>query len=219
MDLIRVMAMDKYLKTLISVIMTLVILAGIFGTGYFVGKNTNTEEIDEVIVEKQQNDVTLPGEVKRSVVTINEVKAKISEIGELSSCEGNYTATRKREQPRTIPIGDSLWDVPFTVKTVQLTCTGVVKAGYDLNEISVSVDNSLKTINIILPEVQINSNEILWDETMQCTEDNNKLNPLCIDDYRLLIPEIKAEGLKKVEEDGLFIKVENNAKNIITNFL
>ena len=109
--------------------------------------------------------------------------------------------------------------IPGTTNHVELTCCGIVKAGYKLEEIEVRIDEKNKTIYVRLPEAQINSNQILWDSSMICSENNCVLNPIDFEEYRTLIPEIKAEGLKKAKENGLFETVEKNAENLIRNFL
>lgn len=42
-------------------------------------------------------DLKLPGEVEKSIITVDEVEAKILEIGELATCEGDYTVTRGKD--------------------------------------------------------------------------------------------------------------------------
>jgi hypothetical protein len=72
---------------------------------------------------------------------------------------------------------------------------------------------------VSLPEAKINSNQLTWDSSMECNEKNNILNPIDFEQYQTLISDIKAEGLREAEKNGLYDTVEQNAKNLITNFL
>ena len=109
--------------------------------------------------------------------------------------------------------------VPGTTNHIELTCAGSVKAGYDLEDIVVKVDNDSQKIYVSLPEAKINSNQLTWDSSMECNEKNNILNPIDFEQYQTLISDIKAEGLREAEKNGLYDTVEQNAKNLITNFL
>ena len=112
-------------------------------------------------------------------------------------------------------------DIPVigTTNHVELTCTGSVKAGYNVDDINIKVDNDSKKIYVSLPDIQINSNQIYWDDSMVCNEQNNILNPIDFEQYQSLIEEIKEDGLEKAKTEGLYDTVEDNAKNVITNFL
>lgn len=207
--------MKRCLRTIRNILGTFVMIAVVFGIGYVVGKYYHGDA--ETFIQSWKNgfDLQLPGETEKTVVTVDEVEAKILEIGELTSCEGEYIVTRGRDFTRYML--DDI-PVPGTTNHVELTCTGVVKAGYDLEEITVRVDTESKKIYVSLPEAQINSNQLIWD-SMVCKEENNILNPINFAKYQMLITEIKEEGLQKAKDDGIFDAVEKNARNLITNFL
>ena len=146
---------------------------------------------------------------------MDEVEAKILEIGELATCEGDYTVTRGKDFTRyfvdKIPI-------PGSTNHVELTCTGIVKAGYSLEDIAVRVDNESMKIYVALPQAKIMSNQLIWDSVV-CNEQNSMLNPIDFEQYQTLISEIEAEGLDEVQKKGFFDTVESNAKKLIGNFL
>ena len=160
-------------------------------------------------------DLKLPGEVEKSIITVDEVEAKILEIGELATCEGDYTVTRGKDFTRyfvdKIPI-------PGSTNHVELTCTGIVKAGYSLEDIAVRVDNESMKIYVALPQAKIMSNQLIWDSVV-CNEQNSMLNPIDFEQYQTLISEIESEGLEEVQKKGFFDTVESNAKKLIGNFL
>ena len=208
--------MNRFTKGLLNAVAVILTLAVVFGIGFFAGK-IYVEKTS--IVDSSTNegfDLHLPGEVEKMVVTAEEVEAKILEIGELTSCEGFYTVTKGKDFTRYIL--DNI-PVPGTTNHVELTCTGVVKAGYDLEDIVVKVDENSKTIYVSLPSPKVNSNQLMWDDSMLFNEKNNILNPIDFEQYQSLISEIKEDGLKEAEKQGLYKTVEQNAKNLITNFL
>ena len=192
------------------------VVGTIFGAGYLIGGRKTAEAVSSRFVGEQVFDLKLPAEQEKSLATVTKVQAKISQIGELTTCEGRYEVTKGREFTRYL-----FENVPIfgTTNAVELSCSGIVKAGYDLDKITVSIDEGSKTIFITLPDMQINSNEILWDETMICREKNNLFNPIDFEQYQVLIPEIKALGLQQAVDKGLPQTVEANAKQIITNYL
>lgn len=182
----------------------------------FFGKNASDEGESVVLPSSNPGfDLKLPGEELKSVVTVNEVEAKIAEIGELATCEGDYRVTRGRDFSREIFGGVSL---PGATNHIELSCSGIVKVGYELQNIDVYVNNERMKIYVTLPQAKIISNQIIWDD-VACTEENNLLNPISFAQYQLLIPEIEAEGLRCAEENGLWDMAESNAQNVIKGFL
>lgn len=208
--------MKNFWKAFKRVAAAVIAIAVVFGMGYYVGKLPSEDAEIVNPSRKASFDLQLPGETEKMVVTVDEVEAKISEIGELTSCEGRYTVTKGKDFTRHML--DDI-PVPGTTNHVELTCSGIVKAGYNMKDAASKVDTGSRTIYVSLPEVQINSNQIVWDSSMECNEKNNILNPIDWEQYQPLIEEIKAEGLQEAENNGLYDTVEQNAKNLIINFL
>lgn len=208
--------MKTSLKTFRSIVASLLAIALLFGSGFLVGRLSDDKATEVPKAEETGIDLQLPGEVEKMVVTVDEVEAKILEIGELTSCEGDYIVTKGKDFTRY-----ALDDIPVpgTTNHIELTCYGTVKAGYDLKEVSIRLDEESKTIYVSLPDAKINSNQLIWDDSVVCKEQNNILNPIDFEQYKTLIAEIKEEGLKEAESQGLYDSVEENAKNLITNFL
>ena len=196
-----------------SFIGLVLIAALLFGTGYYFGGHKYSEQH---AATKDNFDLKLPGETERMVLTINEVEAKLQEIGELSSCEGDYTVRRGKDFTRYLI--DKI-PVPGTTNHVEIECNGVVKAGYKIDDVVPTIDEESKTIYIALPEIIITSNEILWDDNMQSYDTNTPLNPIDFEEYKTVISEIKEEGLQEAIKQGLYETAEANAHTVIRNFL
>ena len=145
----------------------------------------------------------------------DEIETKLVEIGELSTYSGEYSVTREADYSRYF-IDDI--KIPGTTNTVHIECEGIVKVGYNIDDVNIKVDNDSFKIYIGLPEAAVNDNYVIWD-TVKCVEANNFLNPIDFAQYQTLIDEIEADGLKQAEEKGIYKSAEDNVKKIIVNFL
>lgn len=167
-------------------------------------------------VEKDKSqgfDLEMPLEVQRRRVTVDEVEAQLFEISELSTYYGEYTFDYGKEEKRywleVLPILG-------TTNYIELKGRGIVKVGFDMNEIVVKVDDD--TIYIALPEAKLHDNYIVWD-SLNCTEHNSILNPINFAQYQELINEIEQKGLDDVVERGIYKSANENFKTIIEAFL
>lgn len=205
--------MKKILGFIQCILTLLVLLALAFGVGYY--KGGNKIEKNEAVVEKNNDkfDFRLPWEKERRTITVEEVESKLEKIGELSTYSGEYTCTLGKEEIRywmdKIP-------VLGTKNYIEITCNGIVKVGYNMNDIVAKVDDD--TIYISIPEAQINDNYVIWDSVI-CKESNNVLNPIEFSQYQELVQEIEAMGLADVTSKDIYRSAEDNLKNVINNFL
>ena len=89
-------------------------------------------------------------------VSIEEVEARLFEIGELSTALYDY------EGVITESDCDELfdYDLPWTRYFVELEYEGEIRAGYEIKDIDVTVDDDEMIIYIELPEPEVFSNEI-----------------------------------------------------------
>ena len=189
-----------------------------FALGFVGGYWYHSQKIEDkadVVVDDTTPDVKLPGEKEKSIVTLDEVRTKLVAIGELSTYSGQYTVKKGRDFFRNV-LDDIR--IPWTTNNVTIECEGIVKVGYDVNEIGVDINDKSYTIYISLPEATVNDNYVIWDSVI-CKEDNNPFNPIDFEEYKLLIEEIEEEGLSQSEEQEIYKAAEENIKNIIVNFL
>lgn len=191
-------------------------VAGFIG-GFYYNDYLDLKEAEvfnpEVITDNI--DVQLPGEVEKFIITVDEVEAHLQDIGELSTHSGNYTITKGKEFLRYWLDDYPIWG---TSNSVTLTCSGIVKVGYDINNINVVVDSDSYKIYITLPKAKLNDNYIIWD-TVVCTEENNILNPIDFAQYQSMIEEIEADGLAEVESMGIYEEAEEHMKWLVEEFL
>ena len=205
--------MKKFKEITSSLLNFVTIMAVGFGSGYWYCSTKN--EGNSEIVDNSTTDLKLPGEKEKRTVTIDEVETKLVEIGELSTYSGQYTVTKENDYSRYFL--DDI-KVPGTKNTVHLECEGIVKVGYNVNDIGINIDNTSRTICLSLPEASVTSNYVIWD-TVQYKEQNNPLHPIAFEQYQKLIDEIEDEGLSQAEEKGIYREAEKHLQKIIVNFL
>lgn len=205
----------KQIKETGSGLLVIILIAALGFVGGYWYHSQKIEDKADVVVDDTTPDVKLPGEKEKSIVTVDEVRTKLVAIGELSTYSGQYTVKKGRDFLRNV-LDDIR--IPWTTNNVTIECEGIVKVGYDVNEIGVDIDDKSYTIYISLPEATVNDNYVIWDSVI-CKEDNNPFNPIDFEEYKLLIEEIEEEGLSQSEEQEIYKAAEENIKNIIVNFL
>lgn len=211
----------KVIITLRTILILLVCMGVAFGAGcYYEYKFLNRAEI--VKDGNQKNDIKLPGEVEKRVVTKEEVHSKLVEIKKFSTYSGEYSVTKSANYSRYFLSDenkkDSGFKIPGTTNSVNITCKGIVKVGYDFDAIDIKVDNDSHKVYISLPNAEITANYLIWD-TVVCKENNNILNPIDFAQYQTLLGELEDMGLKDVESKGIYDSAEQNVKKIISNTL
>ena len=127
--------MKKVTKALGIIIVSAVVLGSFGATVYCYAIESIKPET--VIVEKEKV-IKLPGEVKKRVVTVDEIESKLVEMSELTTYADSYTVTLGKDESRFI--FDDV-KVPWTRNSVEITANGIVKVGYDVRDISVRVDD------------------------------------------------------------------------------
>ena len=204
----------KIVKGVRDVIAVVLVLVVVFGAGYYTAMKI--VEPEEVVVEKiveKPVDIELPGEVEKRAVTVEEVESKLMEMAELSTYSGEYTVTLGKDETRYLLDNIKVWG---TTNSIEITASGIVKVGYDMNDIVVKVDDD--KIYIKLPEAQLNDNYVIWD-TVTCSESNNILNPIEFSQYQEIVDEIEEMGLADVESKGIYQNASENVKKIMNGFL
>lgn len=147
-------------------------------------------------------------------ITVYDVKHQMSPIGEMATYKYEYKGHEKIED--SIEVADS-WNIPFTEHTIDIEYSGEIKAGYEMDDIDLSVDTERKVINVVLPEVQVLNNNV---NTYSTIDKNNVLNPIESDEAQgYLDGVVEPKELEKAKEEGLYDKAEEHAKEIIKNQL
>lgn len=111
------------------------------------------------------------------------------------------------------------WKVPFTTKSFIVSYDGVIKAGVNLSEVSVEVDEAAKTVTVTLPEGKILSHEIPEDSLEVFDESDNIFNRISIEDYAGFTRDQKDKMEQRAIDNGLLTSAEEKARAAVTSFL
>ena len=86
--------MKKLSKSLAVILSAVIVIGAAFAGGYFVGIK-QLPEAEVVENPTDENDLKLPGEVEKRIVTVEEINSKLQEISEFSTYESEYEVTKK----------------------------------------------------------------------------------------------------------------------------
>jgi len=138
---------------------------------------------------------------------------QLKQIQELATVEYAYTATGRFENQRDF-YG---WPVPLTRKSFVVSFSGVIKAGVDLDSLTVRISGN--TITVSLPPARFLSHEITADSIQILDEKNNVFNPLKIIDYTSFARDQKQNAEQQAREDGLLDRAAERARLSIQELL
>lgn len=142
------------------------------------------------------------------------IESELHDIGEFVTQECTYSGVTEGKNTRKVPILGA--DIPFSTNKVKVRYAGVIKAGYQVDDISITVLDHMKQIYISLPDPIIVSNEI---SQVGYEEENNILNPISGNAASVMLENVKLEEQKKAIEEGLYENAEKHAKEVITEKL
>ena len=148
-------------------------------------------------------------------IELDLIKSDIQEIAELATMQ--YLFTDAARFSDSAYLGD--WKVPFTEKSFTLKWDGVIKAGVNLENVQISVDESAMKIVVTLPAAQILSYEIDNESIEKLDEKNNVFNPISVDDKVTLDTATEKEMRERAIQNGLLEDAWENAKDIIARLL
>lgn len=224
---------------LTKIVVCIVLLAAIGGTGYwFITKQINqykdeisTKLEQEQLLNQRISDIQAKLDSSESqnqslleqidnmltkeefVFDAGTIREEIKGIGELATLEYRYTNVATLDASKKL--FDTDFILPGTSKTAIIIMDGVLKAGINVEKISIRSDESTKTITVALPSASILSNELDEDSMQVYDETNGIFNPISLEDSRNLRNEIKNKAESKAIDNGVLIDAEQKAAQII----
>lgn len=149
-------------------------------------------------------------------VTVTNVilQNKLSEIGELATYEYSYTDQTTKEDTRQLPVIGV--NIVGTTHEIEMIYDGIIKVGYQVNQIDASLNEANGTIYVKLPKPEVLGNYIDFN-TLVIHEDNNILNPIKASELQELITMETERQLQEATDQGLYEKAADSVKDIIRN--
>ena len=113
-------------------------------------------------------------------ITSTTIKNQLTEINELALYSYDYSKVGKFSNKLSF----NGWKIPLTQKTFIITYDGSIKAGIDLKQAKISIDND--QLNITLPAAKILSHEIDENSIEVYDESSNIFNQIVLTIINLL---------------------------------
>lgn len=111
------------------------------------------------------------------------------------------------------------WKVPFTAKSFIVSYDGVIKAGVDLSQVQVEVDEIRQAVTVRLPASRILSHEIPEDSIEVFDESDNLFNRITIEDYTGFTLDQKKAMEQRAEDNGLLTSAYEKARAAVESLL
>lgn len=148
------------------------------------------------------------------VVTSQLLQEQIAPLADLVTQKYIYTSSDGMEADQTWIFG---WTLPFSSKKIVITYDGTIKAGVDLSQATIEINNKL--VNITLPHSRITQNDIPQESISVVELEDGLFNKVTIDDYNEFVSQQKIVMEQKVINRGLLDDADKEAERIIKSFL
>ena len=200
----------KTVKKVLCVVGGLTIVGGIGFAAFKLGALSQKISDDGLFGSEPETEVN---------VTIYDVEHEITQIGEWATAEDTYTGTSHyyAKDKKEFPIVGEV-ELPGTSRSADINYTGIVKVGYEMEDIKTSIDRLNKEIEVTLPEPVVLDNYIDdWTPEDEKEGVFANLTAAEIDDY--IENTLEPEGLAKAEREGIYEEAEESVKKQIESQL
>lgn len=204
----------QLMKAAIIAALLLILVLVLFFKGYMSATEKYKDIIKELEEENERlSDPIVQYEIASKEVSIELITSEIQDIGELATVEYLYTDAGKFEDPAKV-FGK---EIPFSFATKSFIAKwdGIIKAGINVEEITVEVRDFNKEIIVHMPKAIILSHEIDAESLETLDEKNGLFNTIKVNDIREFDAISKEAMEQRAIENGLLDKAYENAKAII----
>lgn len=212
---------NQFLPWLIALILVVCVVA------LFVSLNAHRQAQKEMQEQLERQNLVIDSLEKKQgekidssksvpVITSETIKSELGSLQELVTQEYIYTNADRREQDAKWIFG---WSRPFSNSSLLLTYDGTIKAGIDMSEVQVDVDEENRTITVTLPASKITDNNIPQESITVVEVKDGLFNEVTFDDYNSFISEQKIVMEQKAIERGILTKADEEAQKAIRAFL
>ena len=153
--------------------------------------------------------------VSVTVVTSRTVRLGLKDMGELATQAGYFTNVQVLEDSKQL-FGHN---VPLTKSKYIFSYDGIIKAGFDFQELEMQVNEITRTIHVTLPEAKILNCEIDENSLQIYDATQSIFTPLSITDINESMIELKETVKTDAVNNGILENARENAKLLIRGFL
>ena len=182
--------------TKLTILLLIIVIGMTTGIGVKVG------------MDWQENKINKNNHVQ--AITSDVLRQQMETIGELATVKYYYTNMGKYEDNLKV----MEHDVPFTKKSFTISYDGVIKAGIELKEIQIQVEDS--TIRVILPAPKILAHEVDMDSVTVYDEKSSIFNGLATEDVTGFLKDQNSLMEEKAKNSGIYQDASDNAASALT---
>ena len=153
--------------------------------------------------------------VSVTVVTSRTVRLGLKDMGELATQAGYFTNVQVLEDSKQL-FGHN---VPLTKSKYIFSYDGIIKAGFDFQELEMQVNEITCTIHVTLPEAKILNCEIDENSLQIYDATQSIFTPFSITDINESMIELKETVKTDAVNNGILENARENAKLLIRGFL
>lgn len=204
------------ITTAVSVVclMLAIILTFVLTSNHYKKKQPEVEYREKVIETEKivKEDIVISGKT---------MEAGINNIGLLATAEYYFTHVENYKSSKEIEVSwlEKTFEIPGTTSGFIYSYDGVVMAGIDFTKVKVEKTEDTKKIVVTLPQAAIMSSSIDPDSFKLYDEKNNIFNPIEVRDVTDSLNDLLKTEEEKALSTGLIDKANDNATNLVTNFL
>ena len=143
-------------------------------------------------------------------------KLGFEDVGELVTQTGYLTIVRDTEEHREFFF---LFEIPFTESRQIFSYDIQVDASVNFSEITNTIDDDKKEIKIEMPHAKIYKATIDNDSLKVYLDQESLFSRIDLNEHNQAVTEMKEQGIKDAEANGILELAERNAENLITNFM
>ena len=214
----------KRLLTAVAVLLVVLLaMLGAWMSGRSQAKEKTRDEIAELKAEIEAQKETID-QLKEAPMVVSPVspsinlefiRSEISNIGELATTEYLFTDAAEFSDSKQI----KSWNIPLTKKSFILKWSGVIKAGIELDKVTLTVDESEKKVCVSVPAAKILSYVVDGDSVEVLNEKDNIFNNISIND-KVKFDSKTEEAIKnRAIENGLLEKAQKNAEDVLSRLI
>ena len=143
-------------------------------------------------------------------------KLGFEDVGELVTQTAYMTIVRDTEEHREF---FDLFEIPFTESRQIFSYDMQVDASVNFSEITNTIDDDKKEIKIEMPHAKIYKATIDNDSLKVYLDQESLFSRIDLNEHNQALIEMKEQGIKDAEANGILELAERNAENLITNFI
>ena len=214
-------------KRQVVLIIAVMAAAALFFCGWYLGSQRAADKYRTEITTLKTEKTRLTDEVaawkEKSEVTRN--------VSAEAALEALYARYPKNSQMESIkyPFSDcdrfsyyqtiDEWQIPFTEKAFTMKWNGVITAGIDMNEVSITANKAKDKLIVTIPAAKIISYTVEPDSFELLDERNSIFNPISLEDLTKLDEDVEIQMKDRTIDNGVLRIAEENAQLLILDVL